>query len=126
MDAYEGSAADRSLAGLARRVQSLAGAYASLVVVDARRAVRQVVEVMCVAIVATVLLVTAWLALVVSLAGWLVEGGTSWPLVLLYAALLNVVAAALAGGWLWRQVKNPPFAATLRQLEGSPPPSQDP
>lgn len=110
-----------TLSGLFHRVQSLARAYAALVVVDARRAVHQVVELLCVAVIATVLGVTAWLAFVVAVAGWLLEGGAQWQTVLACAALLNVVGAALAGAWLWRQLRNPPLAATLRQIEGEPP-----
>jgi len=118
---YETGPADPSLPGLLRRVKSLAKSYASLVVVDARHAVHQIIEVLCVAIVAAVLVVTAWLAFVVAVAGWLVADGVSWPGVLACAGLINVVAAAVAGLWLWRQLKhNPPLAATLRQVEGEP------
>jgi len=110
-----------SLSGLLQRLHSLARAYVALIVVDARHAVHQVVELLCVAIVATVLGVTAWLALVVAVAGWLLQGGAAWPTVLACAALLNVAAAAAAAWWLWRQLRNPPLAATLRQIEGEMP-----
>lgn len=111
-----------SLPGLLRRLQHLAKAYAALVVVDARHAVHQIVELVCIAIVATVLGVTAWLAFVVAVAGWLFDGGANWQTVLACAALLNVAGAGAAAWWLWRQLHDsPPLAATLRQIEGEAP-----
>lgn len=120
----ESLGADRSLSGLLHRSRRLAAAFASLVVLDARRTFHELLQVMCVAIAAIVLLVTAWLALVVAVAGWLVADGLSWPAVLAIAALLNVLAAAGAGWWLWGQVRKMPFAASLRQLRGDPPPGE--
>lgn len=117
----EGIGTDRSLSGLLHRTRRLASAFASLVVLDARHTFHELLQVMCVAIAAIVLLVTAWLALVVAIAGWLIADGVPWPAVLAIAALANVVVAAAAGLWLWRRVKKLPFAATLRQLRGEPP-----
>lgn len=122
----EGIGTDRSLSGLLHRTRRLASAFASLVVLDARQTLHELLQVMCVAIAATVLLVTAWLALVVAIAGWLIADGVPWTVVLAFAALANVVVAAIAGLWLWRRVKKLPFAATLRQLRGEPPPSMAP
>lgn len=117
----EAHSGELSLSSLFGRLQSLARAYAALVVADARHAVHQVIELLCVAIVATVLAVTAWLALVVAVAGWFMEAGAAWPTVLAVAALTNIAGAAVAGWWMWRQMRHPPLAATLRQLEGEPP-----
>jgi len=119
----EGLGADRSLSGLLHRTRRLAAAFASLVALDARATFHELLQVMCVAIAAVVLLVTAWLAFVVAVAGWLIADGVSWTVVLAVAALVNVVAAALAGWWLWERIRKVPFAATLRQLRGDPPPS---
>ncbi len=122
----EGIGTDRSLSGLLHRTRRLASAFASLVVLDARQTFYELLQVMCVAIAAVVLLVTAWLALVVAIAGWVIADGVPWPAVLAFAALANVVVAAAAGSWLWKRVKKMPFAATLRQLRGEPPPSAMP
>ncbi|WP_332675217.1 phage holin family protein [Aromatoleum sp.] len=122
----EGIGTDRSLSGLLHRSRRLASAFASLVVLDARQTVRELLQAMCAAIAAIVLLVTAWLALVVAIAGWLIADGVPWTVVLALAALANVVVAAIAGWWLWKRVKKLPFAATLRQLRGEPPPSATP
>jgi uncharacterized membrane protein YqjE len=111
-----------SLSGLFGRARRLAAAYASLLALDARRTFHELLQVMCVAIAATVLLVTAWLALLVAVAGWLIGNGVSWPAILGVAALVNILAAALAGWWIWRRVHEVPFAATLRQLRGDPAP----
>lgn len=117
-----GIEADRSIVGLFRRARRLAAAFAALVVLDARRTFNELVWIACVAIAGTVLLVTAWLAFVVAIAGWIIGNGVGWPGVLAIAALLNVLAAAGAGWWLWKRVHEKPFAATLRQLRGEPPP----
>lgn len=122
----EGIETDRSIAGLLRRSRRLAAAFASLVVLDARRTFDELVWIACVAIAGTVLLVTAWLAFVVAIAGWIIGNGVGWPGVLAIAALVNVLAAAGAGWWLWKRVHEMPFAATLRQLRGdAPPPEQE-
>lgn len=122
----DGPGVDRSLSGLLHRTRRLAAAFASLVALDARATFHELLQVMCVAIAVVVLLVTAWLALVVAVAGWLIADGVSWTAVLAVAALVNVVAAALAGWWLWGRIRKVPFAATLRQLRGDPAPSLAP
>jgi uncharacterized membrane protein YqjE len=94
--------------------------YAQLAVMDVRRASIQLAWLVGAGILIAVLVVTAWLALVVAGAVWLLGKGMSWPGVLAIAALLNLVAAA---GVMW-QVKgvfeHAPFAATLRQLKSKP------
>ena len=122
----EGIGPDRSLSGLLHRTRRLASAFASLVVLDARQTFHQLLQVMCVAIAAIVLLVTAWLALVVAIAGWLIADGVPWTTVLAVAAVVNILAAGAAGWWVWLRVKKVPFAATLRQLNGEPPLSEPP
>lgn len=117
-----GIEADRSIVGLLRRTRRLVAAFASLVVLDAHRTFHELVWIVCVAIAGTVLLVTAWLAFVVAIAGWIIGNGVGWPGVLAIAALFNVLAAAGAGWWVWKRVHEKPFAATLRQLRGEPPP----
>lgn len=98
-------------------LKRIAGNYATLAVVDLRRASVQLAWLVGAGIVAAVLIVTAWLAGVVGLSVLLLGSGMSWPAVLGIAALLNLVGAGIV---LWA-VKNifdeAPFAATLKQIK---------
>jgi uncharacterized membrane protein YqjE len=102
-------------------LRRMATDYALLGILDVRRAAIQFAWLIGAGIFVTVLLVTAWLALVVALAVWMFGQGMSWPAVLSVAALLNLVGAGVV---LWR-VKHvfdqKPFSATLRQLKAQPP-----
>lgn len=109
-----------TLSGLVGRARRLAADFALLAVLDARYSARRAIEIVGVVVVTSVLLVTAWLALVVAVTVWLIGTGTSWPGALLGAAGMNVLAAVLAALWLKRRLHELPFAATLRQLRGEP------
>ena len=114
-------AAER-LSGLLARAGRLAVDFAQLTVLDARYSARRAIEILAVVVVTSVLLVTAWLALVIAVTVSMLGAGTSWPGVLAVAAGLNIVAAVFAGLWIKRRLSELPFAATLRQLRGEPPP----
>jgi uncharacterized membrane protein YqjE len=107
---------ERVLASLRR----MGSDYAQLLVMDLRRGSIQLAWLVGSGILIAVLVVTAWLALVVALAVWLLGHGMSWPGVLAIAAVLNLIGA---GAVVW-QVKgvfeHAPFAATLRQLKSKP------
>ena len=90
--------------------------YATLAVLDVRRAAVQLAWLVGGGIFITVLAVTAWLAVVVAIAVWLL-GAMSWPGVLLVAALLNLVGAGLVALRLRAVFKHLPFEATLRQMK---------
>lgn len=109
------------LSGLLARARRLAADFAMLAVLDARYSARRAIEILGVVVVTSVLLVTAWLALIVAVTVWLLGSGASWPAALVVAALLNIAAAAAAAFWLKRRLHELPFAATLRQLRGEPP-----
>jgi ribose/xylose/arabinose/galactoside ABC-type transport system permease subunit len=94
--------------------------YATLIVLDARRAAVQFAWVVAGGIFVSVLLVTAWLAIVVALAVWLLGSGMSWPAVLLVAAALNIVGAVIMGMLVRGRFDSAPFAATLRQFRSEP------
>lgn len=94
--------------------------YAQLAVMDVRRASIQLAWLVGAGILIAVLVVTAWLALVVAAAVWLLGKGMSWPGVLAIAAVLNLVGAAAV---MWRVkgvFEHAPFSATLRQLKSKP------
>lgn len=108
-------------ATLLRSVRELAVDYAMLAVLDARRAAIRLAWMLAAGLAASVLAVTAWLALVVAAAVALTDEGTSWGAVLALAAGANVAVAVGLGLWIRRRVHELPFAATLRQLRGDPP-----
>ena len=72
-------------------------------------------------LIAAVLLVTAWLALVTAGMVWVLGQGVSWIVALSIGALLNIAGAAVLGWWIKNLVTELPFAALLRQLRGEPP-----
>jgi uncharacterized membrane protein YqjE len=101
-------------------LRRMASDYAQLVVMDVRRAAIQLAWLVGAGIVISVLAVTAWLALVVAFAVWLLGQGVSWPGVLAIAAVLNLVGAGVV---VWRVkgvFQHAPFAATLKQLKSAP------
>lgn len=98
-------------------LKRMASNYATLAVLDARRAAVQFAWLAAGGILIAVLIATAWLAAVVALAVWLLASGMSWPAVLLIAAASNLVGAAIAGLRLRSIFDRAPFEATLRQLK---------
>src|SRR5688500_11436462 len=95
--------------------------YATLAVLDVRRAAVQFAWLIAGGIFIAVLVVTAWLAAVVALAVWLIGSGMSWPAVLLIAAALNLAGAVIVGLRLRNVFDHVPFEATLRQLKAEDP-----
>jgi hypothetical protein len=105
---------------LLRSLRELAVDYAVLAVLDARRAAIRLGWLLAAGLVAAVLIVTAWLALIVAVVVALTDDGTSWGAVLALAAAANVAVAVGLGLWIKARVGELPFAATLRQLRGEP------
>jgi uncharacterized membrane protein YqjE len=100
-------------------VQSLAADYASLAVLDARNAAMRLAWVLSAGLIAAVLIVTAWLALVAGGVVWILGSGATWSTALTVAAGVNVLGAVAMGVWMRVGMKEPPFAATLRHLKGA-------
>jgi uncharacterized membrane protein YqjE len=98
-------------------LKRMASNYATLAVLDLRRAAVQFAWLVGGGIFIAVLVVTAWLAGVVALAVWLLGTGLSWPAVLLIAAALNLAGAAIVVFRLRSVFDRMPFEATLRQLK---------
>ena len=122
-----GAPGARSLSALAamllQHTRTLAADYALLAVLDARHAAITLAWLLSAGLVVAVLVVTAWLALVTGGIVWLLGSGASWPAALGAAALVNVVAAVALALWMRGFFRALPFAATLRQLKGDPPPA---
>jgi uncharacterized membrane protein YqjE len=98
-------------------LRRMASNYATLAIVDLRRATIQLAWLVGSGIVIAVLLVTAWLALVVALAVLLLANNMSWPAVLGVSALLNVVGAGILVWWVKSIFDEAPFSATLKQIK---------
>jgi uncharacterized membrane protein YqjE len=106
---------DRLLA-TANDARRLAVDHLELVTLEAQRAAGGLVRVLCVGIIASLLVVTAWMALVASVTIWATGNGYSLPLALALAAAVNVAVAIAGGLWIRGQWPDTLFAATLRQL----------
>ncbi len=74
-------------------------------------------------LIAAVLVVTAWLALVAAGIVLMLGQGASWVLALGIAAGLNLVAAGALAFFVRDLVKEMPFNALARSLRGEPPPA---
>ena len=98
-------------------MKRMASNYATLVVLDVRRAAVQFAWLVAGGIFISVLLVTAWLAGVMALCVWLLGDVLTWPGVLAVAAALNIVGAVLVGLRLKAVFKHVPFEATLRHIK---------
>lgn len=99
----------------------MASNYATLAVLDVRRAAVQFAWLVAGGIFIAVLVVTAWLAAVVALSVWLIGQNMSWPSVLLIAGGLNLVGAVIVGFRISRVFEHVPFSATLRQIKSDTP-----
>jgi hypothetical protein len=98
--------------------RALAGEYALLAVLDARRAAIRFAWALSSGIIAALLIATAWIAGVVSGIVYLLGDDASWRAALALAAAANLVGAVVLGVWIRKLLKELPFAALLRQLRG--------
>jgi hypothetical protein len=106
---------------LVRHGRDLVADYALLAVLDARSAAVRFGWMVAVGLVAAVLVVTAWLALVVAAVVALTDNGSSWVVALGLAGAANVLGALALVFWMRARMRELPFAATLRQLRGDAP-----
>ncbi len=95
--------------------------YALLAVLDARRAAIRLALLLAAVLLAGVLVVTAWMALVAAGIVAMMGQGASWITALAVAALINLGGAAALAWWMRRLVVEMPFTALLRQLRGEAP-----
>ena len=101
--------------------RQLVADYAELTVLDARRAGIRLAWILGCVLVAAVLVVTSWIALVAAAIVFAWGHGASWPIALAIAALLNIVAAGALAWFTLTLAKELPFTALLRQLRGREP-----
>ena len=107
------------LGRLLGEARQLVADYSLLAVLDGRRAALRLAWLLSCGLVVAVLVVTAWLALVVAVMGWIAhETVLSWPGALAIGALTNLVAAGALVWWMRSLLTEMPFEALLRQLRG--------
>jgi hypothetical protein len=109
------------IGGLLGEARSLAADYAELAVLDARRAAIRLAWLLGSVLVAAVLIVTTWMALVAAGVVLMLGQGASWATALIVAGALNLVGAGALGWWMLTLIKEMPFTALLRQLRGDSP-----
>ena len=85
---------------------------------DARRAAIRLGWLLGSVLIAAVLVVTTWMALVAAGVVFMLGQGASWVTALIVAAVLNVAGAGALGWWMLTLIKELPFTALLRQLRG--------
>ena len=101
---------------LIRDVRDLASDHLELVALEAQRAGLGLIKMVIAAVVISILVVSAWLAIVAGCIVWTTAAGVSWPSALAVAAMGNLLLAGLCWLWVRGQAAEMPFAATLRQL----------
>jgi hypothetical protein len=101
--------------------RQLVSDYALLAALDARRAAIRLALLLGAVLVAAVLVVTAWTALVAGGIVALLGQGASWITALLVAALINLAGAAALAMWVRSLVTEMPFTALVRQLRAQAP-----
>lgn len=104
---------------LLRDVRDLACDHLELAALEAQRAAMGLTKMLTAAVVVSILLVSAWLALVAGGIVWATTAGIGWAAALAIAAVLNLVLAAAVAYWMRHQTQELLFAASLRQLRRS-------
>ena len=107
---------------LLAEARSLASDYAELAVLDARRAAIRLAWLLAAVLVAAVLIITTWMALVAGGVVFMLGHGASWVTALVVAAVVNLLGAGVLAWWTLALIKELPFTALLRQLRGDAPP----
>lgn len=115
-----GSAEAPSLTGrvglLMRDARELAYDHIELATLEAQRAAIGLAKMLTAAVVVSILIVSAWLALVAAGIVWATAAGVGWAGALGIAAALNILLAGILAYWIRHQTSELLFAATLRQL----------
>lgn len=105
--------------------RQLVSDFAQLAVLDARRAGVRLAMLLSAGLLIAILVITAWMGFVAAGIVWMFDQGVSWPVAIVLAAAINIVAAAALAWWARHLVSEMPFTALLRQLRGDPPRDPD-
>jgi hypothetical protein len=97
----------------------LASDHLELAALEAQRAAIGLTKMLSAAVVVSILVVSAWLALVAGGIVWVTTAGVGWGAALVIGSALNLVLAAALVYWMRHQTQELLFAASLRQLRRS-------
>jgi uncharacterized membrane protein YqjE len=103
---------------LVREIWGVVQDHVLLFALEAQRGGRNIARMVFAGVIAAVLAVTAWLALVSAVMFWLVGNNPPWACAFLAVAVLHVVACIALMRWIQRLAKAGMFPATLRELRG--------
>ena len=106
-------------------LKALAQDHALLAVLEIQRAGVSFVKMIIAGIVISILVVSAWMALVAAAIAFAVGQGANWAVAILIAAFVNLAVAAGLAFWAKSQIPDLLFAATVRQLRKDVPESDD-
>jgi uncharacterized membrane protein YqjE len=96
-----------------------------LALLEVQRASIALVKILGAAVIISVLVVSAWMAIITALVVWAVGAGMNIGAAIIIAAVLNLIAAGALAFWIKAQIPELLFAATMRQLKGEPPPADE-
>ena len=114
--APEPAPAFAAVSPLLREVWALGHDHLLLLALEAQRAARNFTRIILAGVVAAVLLVTAWLALIASAMFWIVAADAPWAQAFLAVGLLHAAISVALIAWIRRLGADAMFSATLRQL----------
>jgi uncharacterized membrane protein YqjE len=97
-------------------VKALVQDHALLAMLEVQRAGISLVKMIIAGIVISILVVSAWMAVVAALVGWAIGAGANWAVAIFVAALVNLGVAVGLAFWAKKQLPDLLFAATVRQL----------
>jgi len=106
-------------------LKALAQDHALLAVLEIQRAGVSFVKMIIAGIVISILVISAWMALVAAAIAFAVGQGANWAVAILIAAFVNLAVAAGLAFWAKRQIPDLLFAATVRQLRRDVPNESD-
>ena len=101
---------------LLHEVWALVHDHLLLVALEAQRTGRNITRMVFAGLVAAVLLVTGWLALVASAMFWVIADDASWAQAFLAVSLLHTAISIALVIWIRRLAAEAMFSATMRQL----------
>jgi uncharacterized membrane protein YqjE len=90
--------------------------HALLAVLEVQRAGVSLVKMVIAGVLISILVVSAWMAIVAAIVGFAIGEGANWALAILIAALVNIAVAVGLAFWAKKQIPDLLFAATVRQL----------
>jgi uncharacterized membrane protein YqjE len=109
----------QQVAALFTDLPGLVSDRVQLLSLELKRASHALAQILALALLAAILVATAWLALWVGIAAALIKGGMSWPWACVVVMLVNLVAAAWSANRLKTLAPLLALPATLRRLTDS-------